>query len=134
MGTIHKQIAGVAPTTWTYPDVPVTEYRSDASVGITKQVLVGMTEGSTEFIVRYLTIPPGEKSALDQHPHQHGVVITQGNGRVLLGDQWHDIHVGDSVFTDTNETHQFEAVGNESLGFICVIPTWAEADVCVVPH
>lgn len=133
MGIIHKQVAENTSPAWAYPTVPVTEYRNDASKGITKQVLLGMTEGSTDFIVRYFTIPPGGSSALDKHEHQHGVVVTHGTGRVLLGDQWHPIGVGDAVFTDTDEVHQFEATGACPLGFICVIPRWAENDSCAVP-
>jgi quercetin dioxygenase-like cupin family protein len=133
MGTIHKQTAGGEAATWTYPSVPLTEYRADASPGITKHILIGRAEGATDFVIRYFTIPPGEKSALDKHPHQHGVVVIQGCGRVLLGEQWHDIQVGDSIFTGTDELHQFEAVGAEPLGFICVIPVWAEADSCAIP-
>ena len=133
MGIVHKQTAGEESVIWEYPTVPMTEYRSDASAGITKQILIGQTEGATDFVMRYFTIPPGGQSALDQHPHQHGVVVIQGCGRVLLGEQWHSIEVGDSIFTGANEVHQFEASGSEPLCFICVIPAWAEADACAIP-
>lgn len=133
MGIIRTQSSENNSPAWSYPSVPLTEYSSAASAGVTKQVLLGMAEGTTDFIVRYFTIPPGGNSALDRHQHQHGVVITHGSGRVLLGDQWHPIGVGDAVFTDTNETHQFEATGTIPLGFICVIPRWAENDSCAVP-
>lgn len=133
MGAIHKQSSGSTAQNWSYPTVPLTEYSGDASAGITKQVLLGVTEGATDFIVRYFTIPPGGKSALDQHRHQHGVVIVQGRGRVLLGAQWHDLGVGDAVFTDTDEVHQFEAAGDAPLGFICVIPRWAESEIPPAP-
>ena len=133
MGVIQKQSADPASPAWSYPGVPLAEYRTDASAGITKQVLVGETQGASDFIVRYFTVPPGGTTALDQHKHQHGVVLVQGKGRVLLGSEWHDIGVGDAVFTDTDEVHQFAAVGAEPLGFICVIPRWAEADSCALP-
>lgn len=133
MGTIHKQEGNAGSPAWKYPTVPMTEYRTDASAGITKQVLIGKDEGAADFIVRYFTIPRGGKSALDQHAHQHGVVVVQGRGRVLLGEQWHFIETGDAVFTSTDEVHQFEAVGSVPLGFIWVIPSWAEADSCAIP-
>jgi quercetin dioxygenase-like cupin family protein len=133
MGTIHKQSCETSSSNWSYPTVPLATYRTDASAGITKQVLLGIAEGTTDFIVRYFTIPPGGKSALDQHQHQHGVVITHGSGRVLLGEHWHPVSVGDTVFTDTNEIHQFETAGTDPLGFICVIPRWAENDSCAIP-
>lgn len=132
MGIIHKQTADKTSATWLYPTVPLTEYRTDASAGITKQVLIGKAEGASDFLVRYFTMPPGAKSALDKHAHEHGVVILHGKGRVLLGEQWHDIQMGDSVFTSADEQHQFEAVGSEPLGFVCVIPSWAEADSCAI--
>jgi quercetin dioxygenase-like cupin family protein len=126
MGAIHRQTTDASKQTWIYRDVPLREYSGLASTGVTKQVLVGSDEGASDFVVRYFTVPPGGHTALDQHEHQHGVVIVQGKGRVLLGNEWHEIGAGDSVFTDTNEVHQFEAAGDQPLGFVCVIPTWAE--------
>jgi quercetin dioxygenase-like cupin family protein len=126
MGTIHKQAASADSPTWDYQGVPTTEYRSEAAPGVIRHVLVGKNEGAKDFIVRYFTVPPGGHTAYDQHEHQHGVVVIQGRGRVLLGDTWHEIGVGDAVFTDTNEVHQFEAAGDGPLAFVCVIPTRAE--------
>jgi len=133
MGTIHRQTADAATPRWSYPTVPLTDYSTAASPGVTKQVLLGEAEGAADFIVRYFTLPPGGRSAYDQHRHQHGVVVTHGAGRVLLGEQWHQIGVGDAVLIDTDEIHQLEATGEGPLGFICVIPRWAEGDACAVP-
>ena len=55
------------------------------------------------------------------------MVITHGRGRVLLGEQWSEIGAGDAVFVEPNEQHQFEALGDQPLGFICVIPAWAKS-------
>lgn len=126
MGTVQRQIATTDAPTWNYANVPTTEYRSESAPGVIRQVLVGREVGAKDFIVRYFTVPAGGHTAYDQHPHQHGVVVIQGEGRVLLGDAWHPIAAGDAVFTDTNEIHQFEAGPDGPLGFICVIPTWAE--------
>lgn len=132
MGAIHRQTSETAALRWSYPPVPLTDYSTAASPGVTKQVLLGETEGAADFIVRYFTLPPGGRSAYDRHRHQHGVVVTHGTGRVLLGEQWHEIGVGDAVFIEGDET-QLEATGPTPLGFICVIPRWAEADACAVP-
>lgn len=133
MGAIHKQSSDANSPIWSYPTVPLSHYSTDASAGITKQVLLGITEGAEDFIVRCFTIPPGGKSAFDQHRHQPGVIINRGTGRVLLGKQWHDLSVGDAVFIDADEIHQLEATGAVPPGFICVIPQWAEGDSCAVP-
>jgi quercetin dioxygenase-like cupin family protein len=126
MGSIHRQVASADAPTWEYEGVPTRQYRSEAAPGVIRRVLVGAEDGAKDFFVRYFTVPAGGHTAYDQHEHQHGVVVVQGRGRVLLGDTWHDIAVGDSVFTDTNEIHQFEAAPDAPLAFVCVIPSWAE--------
>lgn len=126
MGTVHHQVSDGAAT-WDYATVPVKEYTSGgATPGATRRVLIGQHEGAEDFIVRYFTVPTGGHSAFESHPHQHGVVIVQGSGRVLLGEQWTPIGVGDAVFVAPNEQHQFEASPEGPLGFICVIPKWAK--------
>ena len=42
--------------------------------------------------------------------------------RVTLGDEVHEVGPGDVVYVSGNELHCFEAIGDEPLGFICVIP------------
>jgi quercetin dioxygenase-like cupin family protein len=127
MGAIHHQSAAPDALTWDYPTVPVKEYTSGgATPGATRRILIGHAEGADDFIIRYFTLPPGGHSAHECHPHQHGVVIVQGHGRVLLGDTWTPIGVGDVVYVAPNEQHQFEASPDQPLGFLCVIPAWAK--------
>jgi quercetin dioxygenase-like cupin family protein len=127
MGTVHHQVATADAATWDYETVTVKEYTSgNASPGSTRRVLVGRDEGAEDFIVRYFTIPAGGHSALEHHLHQHGVVIVQGRGAVLLGEEWTEVGVGDAVFIAPDEMHQFRALGDQPLGFICVIPSWAK--------
>ena len=128
MGTIHHQVATSDAQSWDFEGVPVKEYTSGgATAGSTRRVLIGRDEGAEDFIIRYFTIPAGGHSAFENHPHQHGVVITHGRGRVLLGDAWSEIGAGDAVFVEPNEQHQFVALGDAPLGFICVIPKWAKS-------
>ena len=51
-----------------------------------------------------------------------GVVIQNGRARVTLGDEVHEVGPGDVVYVSGDELHCFEAIGDEPLGFICVIP------------
>lgn len=127
MGVVHRQVAASA-TTWDYRTVPVKEYaEGNATSGSTRRVLIGRDEGADDFIVRYFTIPAGGHSAREHHRHQHGVVVVQGQGRVLLGDRWSEIGVGDAVYIQPDEVHQFQADESQPLGFVCVIPAWAKA-------
>jgi quercetin dioxygenase-like cupin family protein len=104
----------------------------ETPVGATRRILIGREEGAADFIVRYFTIPAGGHSSLEQHRHQHGVVIVHGHGRVLLGDRWTEIGEGDAVYVEPDELHQFQADDEQPLGFICVIPAWAKAPMLPV--
>lgn len=127
MGVVHRQIAP-AGATWDYATVGVKAYdEGSASAGATRRILIGRDEGADDFIVRYFTLPPGGHSSLEHHAHQHGVVIVHGSGRVLLGDTWTPIGVGDAIFIAPDELHQLQADEGSPLGFICVIPAWAKA-------
>ncbi len=72
--------------------------------------------------VRYFEVPAGHHTAREQHPHDHGVVIQRGRALVTLGDEQHELGPGDVVYVSPDELHCFEALGDETLGFICVAP------------
>ena len=50
-------------------------------------------------------------------------MILKGRARVLLGWEVHEVEAGDIVYIPQNEQHQFENIGDEPLGFLCVIPS-----------
>ena len=72
--------------------------------------------------VRYFEVLPGERTRLERHAHDHGVVIERGRARVTLGDAQHELGPGDVVYVAPDELHCFEAIGDEPLGFVCVAP------------
>jgi quercetin dioxygenase-like cupin family protein len=121
MGKIHKT-KPVSGATWDYADVQPHKYEGGAAPGAVRRILIGNDEGEQDHVVRYFTIPPGGHSAHESHAHPHSVVVTHGGGKVLLGDTWHDIAVGDAIRIDPNEVHQLRAKPDEPLGFICIIP------------
>jgi len=90
--------------------------------GPTKQVLIGPDDGAENFVLRYFTIPPGKKSSLDHHAHDHGVMIMNGRARVMLGERFEEIEAGDIVYISSWERHQFENLTDEPLTFLCIIP------------
>jgi len=113
MGVVHRRQAdgswdGVAPR----------PYGAD----MRRHELIGAGDGAPHYRVRYFEVPPGRITTLEQHEHDHGVVIQTGRARVTLGDQRHDLGAGDVVYVAPNELHSFEALGDAPLGFICVAP------------
>ena len=118
MGVIHRRAANDGKT-WRWDDVKVEGYTSNNA---TKQVLIGRREGAENFQIRYFTVPAHGFSSLDQHPHDHGVMIMSGKARVMLGDKFEDVGVGDVIYIPGMERHQFENLTNEPFTFLCIIP------------
>jgi quercetin dioxygenase-like cupin family protein len=58
---------------------------------------------------------------LERHPHEHGVIILQGKAKVQLNEEFVTLEPLDVVFVAGNDLHQFTNIGDEPLGFICVI-------------
>lgn len=117
MGVVHHKIE--KESGWEWDSVKIESYVSNNA---TKQVLIGKQDGANNFEVRYFTIPPRGFSSLDQHAHDHGVMIMQGRARVMLGDKFEEVAVGDVVYIPGMEKHQFENLTDEPFTFLCIIP------------
>jgi len=117
MGVIHKRQDN--GTNWQWDGVPVQSYTSNNA---TKQVLIGREDGATHFEVRYFTIPPRGFSSLDEHAHDHGVVVMAGRARVMMGDTYAEVGPGDVVYIPGWERHQFENLTDDVFTFLCIIP------------
>lgn len=81
----------------------------------------GAGEGDLNFITRYFEIQPGGYSTMERHQDPHVVVVLRGRGRVLLGDKSYEIGPYDCVYVSLKAYHQFQATGDEPLGFLCTV-------------
>ncbi|HEY75111.1 MAG TPA: cupin domain-containing protein [Thermoflexia bacterium] len=120
MGVLHRFAGSDGRLDW--EGVPEKKVAGPDVVGVSGKVLIGPQDGAPHFRVRYFRIEPGGHSGLDQHPHDHGVYILHGRGRVRMGDEEVEVSPGDVVYIPGNEPHQFRAIGDEPLGFLCVVP------------
>lgn len=71
--------------------------------------------------LRYFEVAPGGHSTLERHEHAHLVVVIRGCGKVLVGQQIASIGGHDLVEIPPLTWHQFQATGDEPLGFLCVV-------------
>jgi quercetin dioxygenase-like cupin family protein len=101
-------------------DVQIHEYTKEFS-GVTKQVPIGENEKSSNFIIRYFRLEPGTHSNLEQHPHEHGVIVMHGRARLQLNDTFNEVAPFDAIFISGGDLHQFVQTGDEPFGFLCVI-------------
>ena len=90
---------------------------------VSRQVLLGDAEGEGDLnaITRYYEIAPGGYSSLERHQHPHTVVVLRGAGKVILEDTASEIRPYDCVYVAPNSLHQFLALENEPLGFLCIV-------------
>jgi quercetin dioxygenase-like cupin family protein len=114
MGVVRRQQGD-----WRWENTDLYAYTSNAA---TKQVVIGREDGANNFEVRVFTIPPHGFSSLDEHAHDHGVLILSGHSRVMLGERYEEINAGDVVYIPGYERHQFENLSDEPLVFLCIIP------------
>jgi quercetin dioxygenase-like cupin family protein len=89
------------------------------SSGAERHVLVGPDDGARQVELRYFRIPAGGASLLEQHAHEHAILVLHGRARVTLGDGEYAAGPGDAVFVASGELHQLQVLGDEPLGFLC---------------
>ena len=104
--------------------VPVADYKQAAEhwCGVRRTVLVGETGENTAFHLRYFEIGPGGFSSLEEHTHEHVVVVMRGRGLVRLGQNEYEVSFGDTIYVAPGEVHQLRcSTTDEPFGFLCVV-------------
>ena len=106
--------------------------------GVVENWLIGKGENAQNFAVRYYEVDVGGFSHAEQHPHDHGVIILRGKARAILGDEEFDVEPYDVVYIEPDHFHQLINIGDEPMGFLCIIPArrvkhdrevWAEEGI-----
>jgi ribulose-bisphosphate carboxylase large chain len=104
--------------------VRVAEYKQvgDHWCGVKRTVLVGDRGEGTAFHLRYFEVAPGGFTSLEEHQHEHAVVVMRGQGQVRLGETVYPLGFGDTVYVASGEVHQFRNLSaTEPFGFLCVV-------------
>ena len=117
MGTIRK-FTGDWEKKFSWTGARTRKYNNK----VTETWMIGKKEGAENFAFRYYEIQSGGVSNKEQHPYDHGVLILQGEGEVLMGEETHSISRGDILHIPPDILHQLSNTGLEPLGFLCVIP------------
>jgi len=90
---------------------------------VTMKILIGQNEGSENIIMRYFVIQPGGHTPFHNHPYEHVIKVEKGQGiAVDASKKEHVISVGQSLFVEPNEKHQFKNISKETLELVCIIP------------
>jgi mannose-6-phosphate isomerase-like protein (cupin superfamily) len=75
--------------------------------------------------VHHMLIAPGERHVQELHIHPDAeeiVVVTQGQGTAIIGEQTYDVQAQDVVYVPPCTEHEFRNTGDDLMGvlFICV--------------
>jgi quercetin dioxygenase-like cupin family protein len=119
MSVIHR-FKGAWGRLFTWDGARTREYKGASQA--TETWLIGKAEGAENFAMRYYELGPGGHSREEDHPYDHGVIIIRGAGEVLIGEQMHPVGQGDVVYIAPDARHQMRNTGDDTLGWICVIP------------
>ena len=118
MSIVRRYNGKINDLSW--EDVAIRRYNQEFE-GVTRQIPIGPEEGAENFHVRYFRLEPGTHSNKESHPHEHGVIVMHGRARVQLQEEFFEVGQYDTVFISSNDLHQFVVLGDEPLGFICVV-------------
>jgi quercetin dioxygenase-like cupin family protein len=131
MGIIHK-FTGDWEKVFSWDGVRSRMYQNDADNKVSETWMIGKAEGAQNFAFRFYQLSPGSHSQEEQHPYDHGMLVLQGEGEVLLGEERHPIQRGDVIYISPNLLHQVNNTSPEPLGFLCVIPARREKGSVIV--
>ncbi|UCE42787.1 MAG: cupin domain-containing protein [Candidatus Aminicenantes bacterium] len=89
---------------------------------VTKRILIGPEDGSSNIIMRYFKVLPGGNTPFHSHDFEHVVRVEKGKGFVVnASEQEIPIATGHSVFIAAGEKHQFKNPNEEPFEFLCTI-------------
>ncbi len=108
---------------YTWEGVDIHPYKEEGGThfqSIHRQTIFkGGDDLNVEF--RYFEIQDGGHSTLERHNHTHLVMVVQGSGTCLVGDQISPISMHDVIRVPPMTWHQFRATEGTKLGFLCIV-------------
>lgn len=92
-----------------------------AAKDTTIQVLISSNE-APHFAMRRIEMKPGGSMPLHTNTVEHEQLVLGGRGRVVLGNQVHEVSKDDVLFIPAGLKHSYETIGDESFVFMCLVP------------
>lgn len=126
----HSQSKVIKSDNYSWQGVERRDYKTDDSLfkDVHRYTLLGPREDeqALNFETRYFEVGKGGYTSLEYHRHPHSVVVIRGAGRVIIGEEVHEISAHDVVFIAPYTLHQFQADEEHKLGFICVVDRYRD--------
>lgn len=120
-GNISKLFCHLGDFQWS--GISPAPYKTDdgSFLGVSRRVFVGESGESPSFHTRYFEVAPGGYTTLEQHQHEHVVVVMRGKGVALVGQRRLALSFADVLYIAPDEVHQLSNSGDEPFGFLCIV-------------
>ncbi len=118
---VSKLFRHLGDFSWTGLEAAPYKSEEGSWEGVSRRVFVGESGESAPFHVRYFEVASGGHTTLEQHLHEHAVVVIRGRGKAILAQTPHDLDFGDVVYVAPDEVHQFSNPYSEPFGFLCMV-------------
>lgn len=108
-------------------DVDREGYVPGETTAVVRHTLIGhkkeaATDPGPSSEVRYFDLPPNSCTRLEKHEHEHFVIVGDGVGFAIVGDDVREVRRHDVVYVAPWEPHQFLNRSDAAFGFFCMVP------------
>ncbi|MBN2689610.1 MAG: cupin domain-containing protein [Gammaproteobacteria bacterium] len=109
----------------------IKRYSESENKAVSKEGFKGMRayfclskdDGCPRFAMRVMEFEPYGHTSVHSHPEEHEVYFLEGKpGYVDAEGTLHELQLGDVLYVEPNEVHQFKNLGDTVMRMICVIP------------
>ena len=87
------------------------------------RLMVGREDGAPNFAMRVFDVEQGGQTPHHQHNYEHEIMVLDGTGVAMCGEEPHEVSAGDVIYVPANELHQFRNTGEQTFRFTCIVPT-----------
>ena len=108
-----------------YSTIPPVAMKGEQVKNVAGRVLIGRQDGAENFTMRRFEIGPDGFTPRHSHDWEHEVWILEGEGEVMIQDQWHALKPGTAVFVPAGVEHQFRNGADQNFAFLCLVPSKA---------
>jgi quercetin dioxygenase-like cupin family protein len=105
-----------------YTEVPAQVYGSEAPGTSIRWLIDDDHDDAPVYSLRIIEVEPGGHTPRHSHPFEHENFVVEGQGRVLMNGEWHNVKAGDVIFVPGGMEHTYENTGATTFKFLCGIP------------
>ena len=95
---------------------------AEGAVGVRIQWLLDEEHGAPNFAMRRFVIEPGGNTPSHCHDWEHEVYVLRGRGLLVTDEGEREIGPDMAILIEAGERHQFCALPEGSLDFLCLVP------------